>query len=134
MSNIQGFWNKFNINYAFAPTDWFGILAIAGWGTTNTFNTKTRGNFRFGLAASVDFENIKYIRFPIGILLSARYNKYPESGENASNIIVYSFRIGYTGHKDFDIGIENTYSSLSYRLSEDKINTILTALKLRYYF
>jgi len=123
-----------NLNYAFAPTDWCGLLAIAGWGSANTFNTKTRGNNRFGLAASIDLDNVKYIGIPIGVLVSAKYNKFSESGENASNTIILGLRIGYTGHKDFDIGIENTYQSLNYRMSDVKINTILTALKIRYFF
>ena len=103
-------------------------------GLGQTFGNKDKGNARFGLAASIDFENIKYVGFPIGLLVGVKYNSFSESGENTTNILTYSFRIGYTGHKDFDIGLESTYQSLNYRLSEDKINTILTAIKVRYYF
>ena len=123
-----------SFNYAYAPTDWCGILAVAGWGLGQTFGNKDKGNARFGLAASIDFDNIDYIGFPIGLLVSVKYNSFSESGENTTNIFTYGLRIGYTGHKDFDIGLENTYQSLNYRLSEDKINTILTAIKVRYYF
>ncbi len=123
-----------SLNYAYAPTDWCGILSVAGWGLGQTFGNKDKGNARFGLAASIDFDNIKYIGFPIGLLVGVRYNSFSESGENTTNIFTYGLRIGYTGHKDFDIGLENTYQTLNYRLSEDKINTILTAIKVRYYF
>jgi hypothetical protein len=123
-----------NLNYAFAPADWCGLLAIAGWGSANTFNTKTRGNNRFGLAASVDFDNVKYIGIPVGILISVKYNKFSENGENLSNTVISGLRIGYTGHKDFDLGIENTYQSINYRMSDVKIKSILTALKIRYFF
>ena len=51
-----------------------------------------------------------------------------------SNIFAYNFKIAYTGHKDFDIGIENTYQTLSYELSDETINTILSSICLRYYF
>jgi len=124
----------FNLNYAYAPADWCGILAVAGWGIGNSFNGKDKGNVRLGTAVSVDFANIKHINFPIGLLASVRYNSYAESGENTENVIIFGFRIGYTGHKDFDIGIENTYQSLNYRLSDESIKTLLTSFKMRYYF
>jgi len=123
-----------SFNYAYAPTDWCGILAVAGWGLGQTFKNKDKGNVRLGLAASIDFDNIKYIGFPIGLLASIKYNSFSESGENTTNVVTYGFRIGYTGHKDFDIGIESTQQSLNYRLSDEKINTLLTAIKVRYYF
>jgi hypothetical protein len=123
-----------SLNYAYAPTDWFGILAVSGWGLGNPFNGKDKGNARLGLAASIDFDNIKSIGFPIGVLASVKYNSFSESGENTTNVVTYGLRIGYTGHKDFDIGLENTYQSLNYKLSDEKIKTLLTAIKVRYYF
>lgn len=123
-----------NVNYAYAPTDWLGLLGAAGFGFIKTFDTVERGNFRIGGAAAIDFLNVDFINFPIGILLSARYNKYPESGSNSTNVVILGFRIGYTGHKDFDIGIENTYENLNYKKSDEKVKAILTSFKLRYYF
>ena len=123
-----------SVDYAFAPADWCGLLAVAGWGVGNPFNSKDRGNVRVGLATSVDFDNIKYVGIPVGVLLSVKFNSFLESGENNTNVLTYGLRIGYTGHKDFDVGIENTYQSLNYQLSDEKINTLLTAIKLRYYF
>jgi hypothetical protein len=123
-----------NVNYAYAPTDWCGVLAIAGWGLGEAFETKTRGNVRLGAAFSIDFDNVDAIEFPIGILASIRYNSFGEGGSNVNDIFTYGFKIAYTGHKDFDIGIENTYQSLSYKASEEKIKTILSSFSLRYYF
>jgi hypothetical protein len=123
-----------NVNYAYAPKDWCGILAQAGWGLGEAFETKTRGNVRIGAAFSVDFDNVDFIEFPIGILASVKYSSFGEGGSNVSNIFTYGFKIAYTGHKDFDIGIENTYQSLSYKSSDEKIKTILSAFSLRYYF
>jgi hypothetical protein len=123
-----------NLNYAWAPADWWGITAVAGFGIGKAFQTSVRGNFRGGATVSVDFSNVKAIEFPIGILGSIKYNSYGESGSNIKNIFTYGFKIAYTGHKDFDIGIENTYQSLNYELSEDKVNTILSSFCLRYYF
>jgi len=123
-----------NLNYAWAPADWWGITAIAGFGIGEAFQTSVRGNFRGGATISVDFNNVKAIEFPIGILGSIKYNSYGEAGSDIKNIFTYGFKIAYTGHKDFDIGIENTYQSLNYELSEDKVNTILSSFCLRYYF
>jgi hypothetical protein len=123
-----------NANYAYAVTDWFGLLGTAGFGFIKTFDTVERGNFRLGVAAAIDFLNVESIHFPIGILISARYNKYPETGADANNIVLLGFRIGYTGHKDFDIGIENTYEHLNYSKSDEKVKAILTSFKMRYYF
>jgi len=123
-----------NVNYAYAPTDWCGVLAIAGWGLGEAFETKTKGNVRLGAAFSVDFDNVDAIEFPIGILASIRFNSFGEGGSNVTDIFAYGFKIAYTGHKDFDIGIENTYQSLSYKSSDEKIKTILSTFSLRYYF
>jgi len=123
-----------NLNYAYAPADWCGILAQAGWGLGEAFETKTRGNVRVGAAFSVDFDNVDFIEFPIGILASVKYNSFGEGGSDVKNIFTYGFKIAYTGHKDFDIGIENTYQSLSYMASDEKIKTILSTFSLRYYF
>jgi len=123
-----------NVNYAYAPTDWCGVLAIAGWGLGEAFETKTKGNVRLGAAFSVDFDNVDAIEFPIGILASVRFNSFGEGGSDVTDIFAYGFKIAYTGHKDFDIGIENTYQSLSYKSSDEKIKTILSTFSLRYYF
>jgi len=123
-----------NLNYAYAPADWCGILAQAGWGLGEAFETKTRGNVRVGAAFSVDFDNVDFIEFPIGILASVKYNSFGEGGSDVKNIFTYGFKIAYTGHKDFDIGIENTYQSLNYKSSDEKIKTILSSFSLRYYF
>lgn len=123
-----------NVNYAYAPADWFGLLGVAGFGFIKTFDTVERGNYRLGVAAAIDFLNVDFINFPIGILLSARFNKYPESGSDATNVVLFGFRIGYTGHKDFDIGIENTYENLDYKKSDEKVKALLTSFKMRYYF
>ena len=123
-----------NLSYAYAPTDWCGILAVAGWGVGEAFDTKLKGNFRLAASFSVDFDNVDAIEFPIGILAGVRYNSYSESGVKASDIFAYCFRIAYTGHKDFDIGIESTYQTLSYKVSDEDIKTILSAFSLRYYF
>jgi hypothetical protein len=123
-----------NVNYAYAPADWFGLLGVAGFGFIKTFDTVERGNYRIGVAAAIDFLNVESIHFPIGILLSARYNKFSETGSSAENLVLFGFRIGYTGHKDFDIGIENTYENLYYKKSDEKVKAILTSFKMRYYF
>ena len=123
-----------NVNYAYAPTDWCGILGAAGFGLGEAFETKIRGNVRVGAAFSVDFDNVDFIEFPIGILASVKYNSLGEGGANVKDIFTYGFKIAYTGHKDFDIGIENTYQSLSYKSSDEKIKTILSSFSLRYYF
>jgi len=123
-----------NLNYAYAPADWCGVLAQAGWGLGEAFETKTRGNVRVGAAFSVDFDNVDAIEFPIGILASVRYNSFGEGGSDVRDIFTYGFKLAYTGHKDFDIGIENTYQSLSYKASDEKIKTILSTFSLRYYF
>jgi len=123
-----------NLNYAYAPTNWLGLLGVAGFGIGQAFKGKNKGNVRLGVAASIDFLNVEFVSFPIGILASIRYNSFSETGENIKNLITLGFRIGYSGHKDFDIGIENTYQSLNFRQSEQRIQTIFTAFKMRYYF
>lgn len=123
-----------SVDYAYAPADWCGVLAVAGFGLGQAFQTKTKGNIIIGTAFSVDFDNVDAIEFPIGILASVKYNSFGDGGSNASNIFTYGFKIAYTGHKDFDIGIENTYQNLSYKASDEKIKTILTSFTLRYYF
>lgn len=124
-------------NWAYAPVEWAGFQAVAGFGFGETFNEKTRGNLRLGGAASVDFNNIsifKTFRIPVGFLVSARYNKFSETGENVDNIITFGIKLAYTGHKDFDLGIESTYQNLNFKRIDEKIKTVLYSFKVRYYF
>jgi hypothetical protein len=123
-----------NVNYAWAPTNWLGFLGIAGFGAGEVFQGKRMGIVRLGAGASIDFANFGPLSFPIGILGSVRYNSYSESGEKVNNLFIYGLRIGYTGHKDFDIGIENTYQNLKYLKNDQMIQTIVYAFKMRYYF
>jgi hypothetical protein len=83
-------------NYAYAPTDWLGLLGVAGIGEGGVFNGKDKGNVRLGAAVSVDFLNVQAIEFPIGILVSFRYNSFSESGEDVNNVVTFGVRIGYT--------------------------------------
>jgi hypothetical protein len=122
------------VNTAYAPTNWFGFLGNAGFGFGKPFQQKERGNVRIGLAGSIDFLNVNHIKFPIGILGSVKYNAFSETGEDIDNIFTYGFRIGYTGHKDFDVGIESSYQKLNYRKSDVPIKSIQSAVKFRYYF
>jgi hypothetical protein len=123
-----------NFHYAYAPADWFGFLGLVGWGVGSIFNSKDKGIIRLGAAASIDFLNVEHINFPIGLQASIRYNSLSENGEDVDNIVTFGLRIGYTGHKDFDIGIENTYRSVNYSTSNESNKLLTTAVKLRYYF
>jgi hypothetical protein len=123
-----------NFHYAYAPTEWFGVLGLAGWGLGTIFNGKDKGIIRLGAAASVDFLNVSHINFPIGLQASFRYNSLSENGEDVKNIITFGLRIGYTGHKDFDIGIENTYRTVNYNVRDETNKLLTTSVKLRYYF
>jgi hypothetical protein len=123
-----------NTNVAYAPNNWLGFMGNAGFGIGKPFEQKDRGNVRIALAGSVDFLNVKHINFPVGILASIKYNAYSETGENVDNVFTYGFRIAYTGHKDFDVGIENTYSRLNFRQKDEQIKSLQTAARVRYYF
>lgn len=123
-----------NIHYAYAPADWFGFVGLAGWGVGTIFNGAEKGIIRLGAAASVDFLNVDHINFPIGLQVSFRYNSLSENGEDITDVITLGLRIGYTGHKDFDIGIENTYRSVNYNARDETNKLLTTAVKLRYYF
>lgn len=121
-------------NAAYAPNNWLGFLGNVGLGFGKPFEQKVRGNLKVGFAASVDFLNVKHINFPIGILASARYTAFSEMGENSDNLFTYGLRIGYTGHKDFDIGVEAGYSKLTNKKNDFKIESVQYAAKVRYYF
>lgn len=121
-------------NVAYTPNNWLGILGNAAFGIGKPFQEKQRGNLRIGVAGNVDFLNVKHINFPIGILGSVRYNAFSETGEDIDNIFTFGLRIGYTGHKDFDVGIEGTYQKLNFRKTDAQIKTIRTTAQFRYYF
>ena len=124
----------FNTNIAYAPNNWLGFMGNAGIGLGKAFEQKPRGNIKLAFAGSVDFLNVKYIKFPIGILASVKYNAFAETGENIDNVFTYALRIAYTGHKDFDVGIENTYSNLNYKAKDERIKSIITSVKISYFF
>ena len=122
-------------SWAYAPSDWIGFMAIAGYGAVKPLQQKLKGNIRLGGLAQIDFQNVKNIRFPIGISLSARYNSFSETAEDVNNIITYGFSVQYTGHKDFDITIETTYQYLNYQNRiDDRIRSVQTFARVKYYF
>lgn len=123
-----------NLNFAYSPADYFGVLVMAGYGASKVFDSKLKGNVRLGAAASIDFLNVGFISFPVGILGSLRYNSFSETGEDVNDLFTYGTRISYTGHKDFDIGIESTYQSLKYNKNDQRVKTILTEFKMLYFF
>ncbi len=119
---------------AWAPYNWMGFVGNLGYGFGESFQGKTRGNVRIGLAGSIDFLNVKHINFPIGVLGSVKYNVFSETGENVDNVFTVGFKIGYTGHKDFDVGIESTYSNQKFKVTDVSVKTITTVATVRYYF
>ncbi len=123
-----------NINYAYALTDYLGFTGIAGWGTGEIFQQAERGKVRLGASVQLDLLNLDFIHFPIGLLASVKYDSYSETGENVNNLFTYGFRISYTGHKDFDLGIESTYQSLKYNKMDQNIKSVLGEFKVLYYF
>jgi hypothetical protein len=124
-----------NGNWAYAPANWIGFLGVLGFGLGEQFEGASRGNLRIGGLVSIDFQNVKGIKFPIGLAFSTKYNSFSETSEKVDNIITYGFSIGYTGHKDFDIIIESIFQSLdSPTRVEDRIDFLQSIAKISYYF
>jgi hypothetical protein len=120
------------VHYAFAVNDWLGLTSAVSGGLGNPFGDHGKGLFTAGVTASVDFQHITPV--PLGLLLGYQYNTVPNSGDNATDISAFSFGVGYTGHRDFNINLESTSVKFKIQGAETAVNTLVTAFKIRYYF
>jgi hypothetical protein len=101
-------------------------------GLGNAFGDNGRGLFSVGATANVDFQRISPV--PIGVLAGYQLNTLPNSGDNATDISAFSFGVGYTGHRDFNLILDATSVKFKLQGAETPVNTVVAAFKIRYYF
>lgn len=125
---------KFSVsaNYSFAPNNFLGFTAVFKFGLGNPFDGKDKGIIETGLATGIDFQNL--VNVPLGLLLSYRFNSLGSNGEDILNTSTLSLGLSYTGHQDFNIGMEATYYRFDQPKVGVKINALTQMLKMRYYF
>jgi len=118
--------------YAFNPT--FGLQMQFDYAYGESFNRgKTKGYFSGGIIGDIDF-NPKY-NVPIGFGIGYTISSAPEVVMNeggASNLFLA--KIGYTGARDFDIGIQYTYYDVEIKSIDDTPFISKVLLLLKFYF
>jgi hypothetical protein len=123
------------LRMAYSPSKWFGFTAIGELGSGDPFRDidSRETTVRLGGTAGVDFG--AGTRWPIGLLLSFRYDSFNEQGEDLfDNSWIGGWRLSYTGRADFNIGLETTLARSNLRDSDDSVDTSLYRFTLRYYF
>jgi len=95
-----------------------------------------RGNadLRYGLKSAFDFNFVKY-KVPLGLVVSASLVSQPDLvyTENGTASL-FSFKLAYTGARDFLMGVEMTRMSIPLEDVDEKSHFKVGLISIRYYF
>lgn len=118
--------------YAFNPT--FGLQFHTEYAYGESFvRGKTDGFFLAGVVGDIDF--MPKHNVPVGLALGYTITSAPEivmSDGGFSNLI--NAKIGYTGSKDFELGLQYTYYNVEIKSVEEKPFVSKFLLVLKFYF
>jgi hypothetical protein len=120
------------VHFACDVNEWLGLTSVVSGGFGKAFGDEDKGLFSAGVTANVDFHQISPV--PVGLLFGYQFNTMPNSGDNATDISAFSFGVGYTGHRDFNLILETTSVKFKLQDAETPVNTLTAAFKIRYYF
>ncbi len=119
--------------HAFSPL--FGIKAFGetGYGESVDRESDDEWFFKFGGALDFDLAGVGWL--PIGLSGGYMQDSFPEGGADIVDVTrALVFRIGYTGRRDFALGLAYMYQAFPTKATDQKIKTSGLSLDLRYYF
>jgi len=123
------------LHFAYAPSDWLGLLASVEIGSTDSIFDKENRESMLIVAGMASFDLNPRTRIPLGFNLGFNYMSYPE---NADDLIEYIrevlFKIAYTGRREFSVGLEGSYLRAPMRLDDNTLSAWSGEIALRYYF
>lgn len=126
---------KGGLRFAYAPNDLWGIILSTDMGIGDSLEGEEKNDTVFDIAGLVSLDLSARTRIPIGFLLGYTHTSYPESsGDIVENIGVTTFRIAYTGRREFSIGLEFGYARAPLIATEKTLNYGSMLINLQYYF
>ena len=126
---------KGGLRFAYAPNDLWGVLAFADFGSGESLAGKEENDtvFEMGGLASLDLNT--RTKLPIGFALGYRHTSYPEaSGDLIERAGLTTFRIAYTGRREFSIGLETGYTVAPIVDTDKTLNFGSLVFNIQYFF
>ena len=126
---------KGGLRYAFAPNDLWGLLAFFDFGSGESLAGKDENDTVFQLGGLVSLDLNTRTKIPIGFVLGYRHSSYPEgSGDLVESEGLTTFRIAYTGRREFSLGLETSYSSAPIVDSDITLKFGSISFNIQYFF
>ena len=121
---------------AWTASPWLGFHGFVESGLGNKFNEEEDDDevvVNGGASASIDLNPICNVA--VGIGLSGRYESLNERGDDLGGD-TKSFGLGiyYTGRRDFTVGLDTTWATISRRAVDGDIDAFQSRFVLRYDF
>ena len=119
--------------HAFSPL--IGLVSFfeTGYGESVDPTKDDEWFTRFG--ATVDFDLAAANWLPIGLAVGYEQDSFPEGGADITDVVRgMLFRIGYTGRKDLNLGLNVFYSTFPTEEIESRIKTVGFNFDIRYFF
>lgn len=126
---------KGGLRFAFAPNDLWGIILSTDFGRGDSLKGEETNDTVFDIAGLVSLDLNARTKIPIGFVFGYKHTSYPEtSGDIVENSGVTTFRIAYTGRREFSIGLEFGYARAPLIKKEKTLNYGSMFINLQYYF
>jgi hypothetical protein len=123
------------LHFAYAPSDWVGLMASAKLGTTDSIFDRGESETVLSLAGLASFDLKPRTNIPLGFNLGFLYESYPEGSDDlVEDVRQVLFKIAYTGRREFSVGLEGIYMRAPLRADDNILSAWSGLITLRYYF
>jgi len=135
LNRIPSYRWKGGLRFAYAFNDLAGFILYTDLGRGDSLEGNEDRETVFDIGGLVSLDLNTRTKLPIGFAFGYHRTTYPEaSGDFVENMGVTSFRIAYTGRREFSIGLETTYSNASLVNTDKTLNFGSIFINLQYYF
>jgi hypothetical protein len=126
---------KGGLRFAYAVNDLLGFIVVTDWGRGDNLEGKDQSDTVFDIDGLISLDLNTRTKLPIGFLLGYRHTSYPESsGDIIEDVGVLTFRIAYTGNREFSLGLEFAYASAPLKEFDKSLNYGASYINVQYYF
>jgi hypothetical protein len=123
------------LHFAYAPSDWVGLMASAKLGTTDSVFVRGESETVLSLTGLASIDLKPGTNIPIGFNLGFQYESYPEGSDDLiKDVRQVLFKIAYTGRREFSVGLEGNHSRAPLRVGDNILSAWSGLITLRYYF
>ena len=135
LTRIPAWRYKGGLRFAYAVNDLLGFILTTDLGFGDNLEGKDKSDTVFDIGGLASLDLNTRTKLPIGLLLGYSHTSYPESsGDIIERIGAVTFRIAYTGSREFSLGLEFAYASAPLKEADKSLNYGATYINLQYYF